>query len=322
MRQAEGWIPWRILAESDGNPCAAVHILEKRLPMRAGSLLYVATGIAGSDNDVRVVKNLVSWIKSFARERDAILLRMDPQFPDTDQSRKSMLIANGLRPLPDQWSFWNLQRSSMLVDIDQSEEAILRKMRPTHRQYIKRASRDAQLVEDKCEIPQLREFYELLLESSERQGFPVRAFDHFFHVREHLIAEGRGLLLLARKSGRAVAGIVCTHFGKGCYYLYGGLDRDALQARVTEFLHWKAIQWAKSVGCTRYDLMGTGTSYPPKEGNRGYGLYHFKKGFGAEVVYSAGYFDLVCNKLLYQALRFAERNPGLIDFAIKLGGVF
>jgi peptidoglycan pentaglycine glycine transferase (the first glycine) len=318
MREAEGWIPWRVLVESDGNPRAAVQILEKRLPMRAGCLLCAARGIAGDDDDGRVVKDVVSWMRSFARERKAILLRMDPAFPDTDQARKAILVANGLRSLPDQWSFWNLQRSNMAVDIQASEGEILRKMRPTNREYIKRSVRDGCLVEDECGIPQLREFYGLLLKSSQRQGFPVRPLDHFLHVREQLIADGRGRLLLARNGGRAVAGLICVRFGNSCYYLYGGLDRDAHQPHASEFLHWKAIQWAKSVGCTRYDLLGSGTSYPPEKGSQGYGLYHFKKGFGAELAYSAGYFDLVCNKSLYRAIRIAERNPGLIDAGIKL----
>ena len=322
VRQAEGWIPWRILAESEGKPRAAVHILEKRLPMRAGSLLYGGRGIAGSDNNPLVVKELVTWLRGFVRERNGILLRMDPEFPDTDESKKSMLIGNGLRLLSDEWSFWNLQRSSMVVDIRGTEQEILRKMRQKHREHIHRALRDGLLIQADSEVPQFREFHDLLLKSSERQGFPVRAFDHFLHVCEKLVAEGRGLLLLARKDDLAVAGIVCARFGTVCHYLYGGFDWGARRAHASEALHWKAIQWAKSVGCTRYDLMGTGTRYPPKEGNHGYGLYHFKKGFGADLHYSAGYFDMVVKRLEYRLLRFAEQHPRCVDAALRLRSFF
>src|SRR6202034_4125697 len=87
VRQTEGWIPWRVLVESEREPRAAVHILEKRLPMRAGSLLYAVRGIVGEDDDPLLVKELSPWLKAFARERSAILLRMDPEFPDREKSR-------------------------------------------------------------------------------------------------------------------------------------------------------------------------------------------------------------------------------------------
>jgi peptidoglycan pentaglycine glycine transferase (the first glycine) len=321
VRKAGGWVPWRVLAEVDGQPRALVQILEKRLPMGAGSLLYARRGIAGSDDDPLVVKELIAWLRAFARERNAILLRMDPEFLDTDETRKPLLLANGLLLLPDQWSFWNLARSNMVVDIRGTEQETLLKMRQKHRQHINRALRDDHLIQERSEIS-LREFYDLLLRSSQRQGFPVYPFNYLCRVRDNFVAGGRGLLLIARKSGRAVAGIICTRFGSVCNYLYGGFDWEDREVHASEALHWTAIQWAKSFGCTRYDLGGTGTSYPPKEGNEGYGLYHFKKGFGAELAYSAGYFDLVSNKLLYHALRFAERNPSLIDAAIKLRSLF
>jgi len=322
VRRAEGWVPWRILASVDGQPRGSVQILERRLPMGVGSLLDARRGIAGNDNDPLVVKEMVAWLRAFARERNAILLRMDPEFPDVDESRKSTLIANGLRLLPDQWSFWNMARSNMVVDIGGTEQEILRKMRPKHREHIKRALRDGLLIQTESEVPQFREFYDLLLKSSERQGFLVRAFDHLLHVRENLVAKERGLLLLARKDDRTVAGVVCARFGTTCHYLYGGFDWGARRAHATEALHWKAMQWARSVGCTRYDLMATGTGYPPNEGNRGYGLYHFKKGFGADLNYSAGYFDMVVKLPQYHLLRFAEQRPRLIDSAFKVCSFF
>jgi len=322
VRQTEGWIPWRILAESDGKPRAAVQILEKRLPMGTGSLLYSGRGIAGSDNDSLVVKELVAWLRAFARDRNAIVLRIDPEFPDKDESRRSALIANGLRSLPDQWSFWNRERSNMVVDICGTEQEILLKMHQNHRRHIHRALRDGLLIQTESENPQLREFYDLLLKSSQRQGFPVRSFNHLCHIREKFVGEGRGLLMIARQSDQPVAGIICTQFGSVCHYVYGGFDWQARQAHASPALHWKAIQWAKSIGCTRYELGGAGTSYPPKLGNRGYGLYDFKKALGADLHYLAGYFDMVIKPMEYRLLRFAEQHPRYVHTALRVRSFF
>jgi lipid II:glycine glycyltransferase (peptidoglycan interpeptide bridge formation enzyme) len=316
VRKAEGWIPWRVLGYSDGVVCAGAQILQKPLPMKVGCLLYIPRGVAGCA-DPSIVKQLVVWLKVFLHERRGIVLRMDPDFPDVDESRKAVFLANGLRSLPDEWSFWNMQRSSMVVDIGGAEPDILEKMRKKHREHINRALRTL-TFETEFEVTQLREFYGLLLKSSQRQGFLLRGFDHLRRVRDELVMKGQGMMWLARSGERAVAGILCTHFGSVSHYLYGGFDWEARQLHATEALHWKAIQWAKGLGCTSYNLMGTGTRYPPKESNRGYGLYHYKKGFGADLHHSVAYFDLPAKPLRYRLLRFCERHPRLIVFASKL----
>ncbi|MHB8412001.1 MAG: lipid II:glycine glycyltransferase FemX [Candidatus Acidiferrales bacterium] len=322
VRRAEGWLPSRVLLQADGKAVAAVQILERQLPAGIGTLLYVPRGIAGGDNDPAVVASVVAWLKVFMRERRAILLRMDPGFPDSDETRKVLLVANGLRPLADQWSFWNFPRATMVVGISGSEEDILRKMRRTHRQLIQKILKDGLEIEIGTDIAQLRDFYALVLKSSERQGFALHGKDHFLNIREQFSARGDALFFLCRQNGRAVAAILCGCFGATCHYFHGGFDSGLRVPGATEVLHWKAIQWAKGKGCKRYDLLGTSTPHPPKEGNRGYGLYSYKKGFGAELVYSAGYFELVRREIPYRLLRFAEQHPRLVDTALNMRSFF
>ena len=318
IRQMEGWHPWRILATVDREPCAAVQVLEKRLPAGVASIFYAPRGITGHDEDKAIVQEILLWLQDLCKRRRGIVLRMDPPFKDTNEVKKSVLISSGLRWVPEEWSFWNLQRSGMIVDISGTEEEILQKMRPTHRRTIHRAIREGLSIEVGTDISDFKDFYGLLLKSSQRQGFPVRGFENLCIIREKLFGAGKGILLIAKHENQPAAGIICCQFGKVCYYLYGGFDWDSRKTRATEPLHWRALQWAKASGCTTYDLMGSGTLYPPAEGNRGFGLYHFKKGFGAELVRAAGYFDLVGSKVLYNAIRFAELHPKLIDSALGL----
>lgn len=319
VRKAEGWVPWRVLGYSDAVVCAGAQILQRKLPMKMGSLFYMPRGVAGYC-DSAVLKEFVVWLKSFLHERRGIVLRMDPDFSEADESRTAVLLASGLRSLPDEWSFWNMQRSSMVVNIGGADAEIFARMRKKHREHINRALRTL-TFEEGFDVPRLREFYGLLLKSSERQGFLLRGFDHLRRVRDELIENGEGMMWLARSGERAVAGILCARFGQVSHYLYGGFDWEARQLHATEALHWKAIQWAKSRGCTSYDLMGTGTRYPPKENNRGYGLYHYKKGFGADLHRAATYFDLAVKPFQYRLLRFCEQHPRVIVFASKLAKV-
>jgi lipid II:glycine glycyltransferase (peptidoglycan interpeptide bridge formation enzyme) len=207
----------------------------------------------------------------------------------------------------------------MTVDISGSEKQIWSNIRRQHREYISRASRHGLVTNMGFESEHLREFYDLLLKTSQRQQFAVRDFQYYRAVRETLLCSGKGQLFLAYDAGRAVAGIICACFSKKCHYLYGGFDWESRQLRPNETLHWQAIRWAKDQGCTEYDLGGSGTRYPPEEGNPGFGIYTFKRGFGAELHYLLGYFDIPGNMLLYKLFRLAEENMRgpLYDAAVK-----
>lgn len=318
LREAEGWRSWRVLAENNGRPAAVAHVLEKRLPSGLGSLLYAAHGIAIPENDDSALAKTAVWLKTFVRQRRGFLLRMDPEVPDTDENMKRQLLEAGFRPIPDQWSFWNSPRATMIVDLRASEEEILRRMRTTHRQRIRNAARDNVEIEMGTDSKQLQDFYSMVLKSSQRQGFVLRDLGHFDLVRRIFLTTGKGMMFIARQNGRPAAAILNLFFGSTCLYLHGGFDPEIRLPGATEALHWKGMQWAKKMGCTKYDFVGTGTKHPPTEGNRGYGLYAYKKGFGAELLYTAGYFELKRGKILYSLLRFAERNPRLIDLAVKV----
>jgi len=316
-----GWHPWRVMVQEDNTPCAAAQIFERRIPLLGSSLLYAACGIVRGDPGPGTVNALAEWMRRFAIERNAVLLRIEARFNDCDAAQKSLLCSVGFRPIEDQWSLWNLPRATMVIDISGPEEQLLKKMRKKHREHINRASRSGLKITATNGIDQLREFYGLISSSSERQGFALRDFDYFLQVREQLLTEGHGSLFLALMDERPVAGILCARFGSTCHYLYGGFDWQARQAYANEALHWAAIRWSRNLGCANYDMVSAGTSHPPREGDAGYGLYNFKKGFGANLVYSAGYFDLVSGPVLYSALRLVESHTGWITVARSIASL-
>lgn len=308
LRATQGWVVWRAVAEDAGVTRAVANVLERRVPLVGSNILYAPTGIAATDTTQEAIFQLILWLRDFIRERNAIFVRFDPWFAEEDGRLKSIFCDAGCRPLADQWSLWNLPRALMIVDTAGPEEEILRNMRATHREYIKRAQRIGLEIEAGTDLRQLAEFYGLLEMSGRRQGFAIRDFDHFLQTREKLLLNGNGLILLARDKGKPVAGIICARFGSTCHYLHGGFDWNFRHVKATEILHWRAIQWGKALGCVRYNMLGSSTRYPPVEGHRGFGLYQYKKGFGARLHYTAGYLDLVGKPLQYSAVRFAERH--------------
>jgi lipid II:glycine glycyltransferase (peptidoglycan interpeptide bridge formation enzyme) len=75
-------------------------------------------------------------------------------------------------------------------------------------------------------------------------------------------------------------------------------------------LQWEAMRWARSLGCTEYDLWGIPdvdentleNNFQSRLGGL-WGVYRFKRGFGGEVRRGLGPWDRVYNPILYKLYR-------------------
>jgi lipid II:glycine glycyltransferase (peptidoglycan interpeptide bridge formation enzyme) len=66
-------------------------------------------------------------------------------------------------------------------------------------------------------------------------------------------------------------------------------------------LQWEAIRWAKSRGCTTYDLWGAPDVLEPEDPL--WGVWRFKEGFGAHFAPHIGAYDYPVSRLLYWAYK-------------------
>lgn len=77
-------------------------------------------------------------------------------------------------------------------------------------------------------------------------------------------------------------------------------------------VQWAGIQWARAQGAGTYDMYGVPDADPETleahftERSDGlWGVYRFKRGWGGDVVRSAGAWDRAYNRLVYAAYRLA-----------------
>ncbi len=195
------------------------------------------------------------------------------------------------------------------MDINHLEGEIFQRMRENHRRLIRKAERTAAIIDGGVDDDHVVDLHRMLVKSATRREFVARDLAYFFRLRDMLLTRGRGMIFVARNQrGAAAAAVLCARFGRSCYYLYGGFDFNERHLNLNQALHWTAIQWAKSAGCTEYNMLGAGTKYPPSQQNAGFSLYNFKKGFGADLRYYAGYFDLTDTPRAYGAFRLVEKH--------------
>jgi lipid II:glycine glycyltransferase (peptidoglycan interpeptide bridge formation enzyme) len=107
-------------------------------------------------------------------------------------------------------------------------------------------------------------------------------------------------LFLARSEEADLAGIVVFVFGATATYLWGASSASeaARLMNPNQILHWIAMQWARSRGCTTYDMFGIPDFeievLEAEYGRRTDGwwnLYRFKRGFGGTVHRHLGTYD-------------------------------
>ena len=98
-------------------------------------------------------------------------------------------------------------------------------------------------------------------------------------------------------------------FRRSSWYFYGASGNEHRDKMPTYLLQWEAMRWAKSLGCTTYDLWGVPDEDAEKleaefaERRDGlWSVYRFKRGFGGRLVRSVGAWDRVYAPLRYRLL--------------------
>jgi lipid II:glycine glycyltransferase (peptidoglycan interpeptide bridge formation enzyme) len=122
-------------------------------------------------------------------------------------------------------------------------------------------------------------------------------------VWRQFLLNGWARLLLAEVEGEVVAGLMLFLFGRTAWYMYGASSDRQRQLMPSHLLQWEAIQVARRLGCTRYDMWGAPDRFD--EDDSMWGVYRFKTGFGGETVRGIGAFDYPPSARLYWAYTVA-----------------
>lgn len=200
-----------------------------------------------------------------------------------------------------------LPSNTIYINLKPSTEEILQRMRPKTRYNIGLASRKGVNVR-MAGIDNIDVWYKLYTETAHRNRIFLNDQKYFEAV---LLAKADDTespadvrLLIAEKDGTALAAMFLIITGQRGSYLYGASSDENRNLMGTYSLQWEAIQIAKELGCTEYDMFGISpnadTSHPL------YGLYKFKIGFGGNLYHSLGSWDYPLLETEYEGFRYTE----------------
>jgi lipid II:glycine glycyltransferase (peptidoglycan interpeptide bridge formation enzyme) len=150
-------------------------------------------------------------------------------------------------------------------------------------------------------------FYDLMEVTGQRDQFGIHSQAYYQRAYELFHARGNCQLLLAEFEGVPLSALIVFGYGNRAWYFYGGSSNEHRERMPNYLLQWEAMRWARSQGCSEYDLWGVPDVDPEtleanfsKRSDGLWGVYRFKRGFGGEFRRATGPWDRVYNPFLYR----------------------
>jgi lipid II:glycine glycyltransferase (peptidoglycan interpeptide bridge formation enzyme) len=268
-KQSEGWKPLRLLDKEDRG---AVQLLfNYDLPGRFPAAYAPYGPLADDASDLAEV--LASTAR-YARQRGAHLLTIEPRW-GIEANREI------LGPETYVQAKKRLPGCTVIVDLPKDPEEHFRSLPEDTRYGVRRAHREGvevvTLYRGAMNVGSgIGDFYELLKDTSRRQGFYVEPRSFY----QRLMEDSPAHLLLARYEGTVVAGAIITTFGDEACCLRGASTVERGNLYAPYLVQWEAMDVARRAGCSRYDMWGIPRS-PYAEAP---GFDRFKKKFAGTTV--------------------------------------
>jgi lipid II:glycine glycyltransferase (peptidoglycan interpeptide bridge formation enzyme) len=307
FKESLGWKVIRLAAHQRGQLTALAQLFIKSVPLGLFSVGYVPRGPLIDWRDQATTTALLSALHDEARRHRAVFTKIEPPLLSSPEAH-GWLRRVGFRAS----SYTNQPRATIIVDLTQDLDDILKQMRKKTRQYIRRAARMGVTVRvgSREDLPA---FYELMQATGRRAGFPARILEYYEREWQTFADSGQAVLLMAFYRDHLLAVRTVYRLGSHAAEFHAGSSDQFVDLRPNHVLVWEALKWAKAQGCRTYDLWGIpdqvgqavdeGQAPPVSDRTDGlWGVYRFKRGFGRTVVCYTGAYDYVYSAPLYALL--------------------
>ncbi|MDQ3653843.1 MAG: aminoacyltransferase, partial [Chloroflexota bacterium] len=256
----------RVLVDNETGTALAQILFRKRGPF---TVAYMPRGPVVGANDA-LAADLLRGIDAVCTRHRAILLVIEPHktFPP------SWLNMDGAFA-PGPASF----QTSRTVKVELVDDAtLLAQMRKDTRYNITYAQRKGVSIENVvANATNLDVFYRLLGETAERNGFGIHARAYY---EDFLACFGeQAVLLFSHAQGVVTAGLIAARFGLEARSMYAGSAGAHRGRGDSALLRFVAMQWARELGCLRYDLGGIASASRTGRGGCGFRLVPRRRGY-------------------------------------------
>ncbi len=239
-------------------------------------------------------------LTAFALKNNCIFIRFESAYP-----------CNKKIPLTEPNSKTSyLPENTLILNIAHSEESILKQMTQKGRYNIKQAKKHNIYVKI-CTVDCIDEFYDLLIETGERDGFHVHG-KYFYRNLIEILGDNAKLYIAYNDSHTALGALIATHFGQKATYYFGASTNKYAEKMAPYLLQWSAILDAKMHGMTEYDFLGIAPLHAKKHAL--IGVTQFKTRFGGKRLDYHGAQVLTINAFWTRLYNFTKFFSSFLKF--------
>ena len=301
------WKPEVILAEDqDKNIIGSLCVWIRKMPI-FGNIMYASRGPVCDIHDISVMKQLTDGIKELAKKYKAIVYKAEPDILSSDEEYRKIVTSLGYKIKDDAKNFREEIQPRYVFRLDiknKTEDEIFAGFHSKTRYNVRLATRKGVVVKEGTR-EDLKEFHRIMVETGARDGFIIRPLSYFEKMYDEL-APNHMKLLMAYYEDKPISGVIPIFYGNKTWYLYGASSNKHRNLMPNYLLQWEMIKMAIARKDDVYDFRGV--SGVVDENHPQYGLYRFKKGFGATFTEFIGEVYIPFKPLTYSIYKFSEKT--------------
>jgi len=262
---------WRVGVFEKEELVGTAQLIEQKA--KRGNFIILPHGPSFLPGKEEFLPELVDYLDDLAQRNRAWFLRIAPFWLDTKKGRRQFRRLR-FRPAP---MYIHAERTWNL-DLQPSEEELLRQMRKTTRWSIKKALKEGVRVETSGNSKDVHLYHQLEEATVKRKhfvpyslAFEEKLFETFSPAEEIAIFKGIW-------RGKVLSAAVVIFWQKWAFYYLGASLLSHPKIPVSHLVQWEAILEAKRRGCQTYNFWGIAPTDNPK--HPWWGITIFKRGFG------------------------------------------
>lgn len=301
------WIKEVVLAENENKEIiGSVCVWIRKMPI-FGNMMYASRGPVCDIHNKDVLEQLTEGVKELGKKYNAFVFRMEPDIEKNDQEFRNIVEQLGYKIKDNAKDFKDEIQPRFVFRLnikDKTEDEILQNCHSKTRYNIRLAKRKGVVVKEGTR-DDLKDFHKIMIETGSRDGFIIRSLEYFEKMYDEL-APNHMKLLMAYYEDKPISGIIPIMYGNKTWYLYGASSNAHRNLMPNYLLQWEMIKEAIRNKNDVYDFRGV--SGVVDENHPQYGLYRFKKGFGANFTEFIGEVYLPFKPMTYKLYKLAEKT--------------
>ncbi len=272
---------WRVGvfdSRDEATPRLVAVALIIKVKAKRGSFLFIPQGPILKISNIKyqisnILNELTTFLKNLGKKEEVGFVRVSPVLENSDDNL-NIFKSCGFRNAPIHMMHPEM---TWLLDITKSEEEILKGMRKTHRNLIRRAGKDGVEIIQNTDEKYLKTFYDIHMETVRRHKFVPFSYDYIKSEVDEFKNNDQISIFSAKYKNKIISSAIIVFFGNQAFYHHGSSLSEYNKIPSSYLILWEAIKEAKKRNKEIFNFYGIVEDKPKHPWT---GLSKFKKGFG------------------------------------------